>query len=116
MTASKGTAMPFYHPEDRETKEIFPGIVIRSFWGEHLTLGVADLDAGTDLPSHSHPHEQAGIVLEGEIEFTIADETKTLKPGDIYVIPGSVEHSAKVGSAPVRVLDIFSPVRDDWKY
>lgn len=108
--------MPFYNPEDRQTKDIFPGIVIRSFWGEDVTLGVVDIAPDTLVPAHSHPHEQAGIVLEGEVEFTIGDETKLLKPGEIYVIPSNVEHGATAGGDPVKVLDIFSPVRDDWKY
>ena len=39
------------------------------------------------VPTHKHPHEHGGIVIEGEIEFTIADQKRLLTSGDIYLIP-----------------------------
>jgi quercetin dioxygenase-like cupin family protein len=106
----------FYHPIDRETKELLPGIIARTFWGQNLMLAVVDLDAEALLPNHTHPHEQAGIVLEGELNFTIDGETRQLKPGDVYIIPGEVEHSVVVGNKSAKVLDVFSPVREEYKY
>lgn len=108
--------MPFYSAQERVGKELFEGIVARTYWGEKLLLAVVDLAANGIVPPHSHPHEQAGIVLEGEVTFTIADETRTLRPGDVYVIPGGVEHSGVAGDMPCKVLDIFSPVREEYKY
>ena len=108
--------MPFYTPEERDSKELFSGIVARTYWGENLLLAVAEVAANDGLAAHSHPHEQAGLVIEGEITFTVGDETRTLKPGDVYVIPGGVEHSAVAGDMPCKVLDIFSPVREEYKY
>jgi quercetin dioxygenase-like cupin family protein len=108
--------MYFHDPAGRQTKEIFPGATIRTFWGEEMLLGVADLAPNSVVPPHRHPQEQGGIVLEGEIEFCIGGETKLLRRGEIYVIPADVEHSARTGQDPVQVLDIFSPVRADWKY
>jgi len=102
--------------ESRETKEIAPGVHIRTFWGNEMLLSTADLDANAIVPIHSHPHEQAGVVISGRIELTIGGETHWLKPGDTYIIPGGVEHGAMTGDAPARVLDIFSPVRDDYQY
>ena len=108
--------MYFHNPEERESKELVPGIVARTFWGEKMLCAVVDLDANAEIPMHSHPHEQLGIVISGEIEFNVAGEIKTLKPGDVYTIPGGVEHSAKTFDHPVQVLDVFSPVRDEYKY
>lgn len=108
--------MHFHNPATRESKEIWPGVTIRSFWGKEILLGFADLVPNCNVPAHRHPHEQLGIVLEGEIELCIGGETKLLRPGEVYVIPGNVEHSAKAGNCPTRVVDIFSPVREDWQY
>jgi quercetin dioxygenase-like cupin family protein len=108
--------MPFYKIEDRETKELSEGINARTFWGQNLLLAVVDLDANIELPNHSHPHEQGGIVIEGQLELTINGETRILKPSNVYIIPGGVEHSARTGSQPTRVMDIFSPVREEYKY
>jgi len=61
-------------------------------------------------------HEQGGIVLEGEITFNIAGEVRLLHPGDLYIIPGNVEHGVQVGPQPAKLMDIFSPVREEYKY
>ncbi|RME06830.1 MAG: cupin domain-containing protein [Anaerolineae bacterium] len=108
--------MYFYDPSQRQPKELLAGINARTFWGEKMLVAVVDLEPHVHLPRHSHPHEQVGIVLEGEIEFTVGDEKKRLGPGDVYVIPGGVEHDARTFDHPVRVMDVFSPVREEYKY
>jgi quercetin dioxygenase-like cupin family protein len=55
------------------------------------------------------------MVVQGEFEFTIGGETKMLKQGDAYVIPGGVEHSGVGSSGWSLALDIFSPPREDYK-
>jgi quercetin dioxygenase-like cupin family protein len=107
----------YYHdPKDRISKELVPGIYAKTFWGENMLAAVVDLDANVSLPRHSHPHEQLGIVIEGQIEFVIADEKKILGPGEVYVIPGDVAHEARTFDQPVKVLDVFSPVREEYQY
>ena len=107
----------YYHdPQERQTKELAPGVRTRTFWGDNLLLSVVDLDPNSDVPNHTHPHEQGGMMLDGELEMGIAGETRLLKPGDVYIIPGNIEHWAKSGGSPARVLDIFSPVREEFKY
>lgn len=108
--------MFFYNPTDREVKDLITGIHARTFWGEKIMLVIVELDANATLPKHNHPHEQGGIVLEGELEFVIGGETRLLHPGDLYIIPGGVDHEVQVGGTPAKVLDIFSPVREEYKY
>jgi len=48
-----------------------------------------------EVPAHSH-EAQWGIVIDGEMELTIAGEKKTLKKGDTYYIEKDVLHSAKI--------------------
>ena len=108
--------MPFFTATNRAAKTIAPGADIRTFWGDKMTLSVVDLAANSSVPLHSHPHEQAGVVLEGEMDFTIGDETRRLQVGDLYIVPGGVTHGVQVGPQPARALDIFSPVRDEYKY
>ena len=109
--------MPFYNPENRVSKEIIPNeIAMKTFWGEKVMLAVVDLSANAVLPLHSHPHEQAGMVLEGELEFDIDGKVRLLHAGEIYIIPGGTPHLVKVGEKDARVLDIFSPVREEYKY
>ncbi len=101
---------------NRDYKQLATGIMARLFWGDKMTVGLVDLDANAILAAHSHPHEQAGYVLKGEVKFTIGGETKLLKSGDMYLIPGNIEHSVAVGPKPTQIFEIFSPVREDFKY
>jgi len=100
----------------RRTKELVPGARTRTFWGENILLSLVEIDAHGHVPNHTHPHEQAGIVIEGEMEMGIGGEVRVLKPGDMYIIPGGVEHYARCGDTPAKALDIFSPVREEFKY
>lgn len=108
--------MYFYKLSERETKELVPGIVARTFWGEKMLTSIVDLEPNADLPAHSHPHEQHGTVLEGKITMTIDGDARTLTAGDVYVIPGGIVHSAIAGPDGCTVIDIFAPVREEYKY
>ena len=106
----------FKHAEGRETKELAPGARTRTYWGDNMLLSLVEIDANSLVPLHTHPHEQGGIVVEGEMEMGIGGEVKVLKVGDMYIIPGGVEHYAKGLDRPCKVLDVFSPVREEFKY
>ena len=107
--------MAFCDVQNRAHKELLPGLRVQSFWGEQMLVITVDLDAGTIVPQHNHPHEQAGTVLAGELSLTIAGETRRLQPGDAYIIPGDVPHSAEAHTA-TRLFELFSPVREEYKY
>jgi len=106
----------FLDPASRGTMDLVPGARTRTFWGENMLLSLVEIDANSEVPLHVHPHEQGGIVIEGEMEMGIDGEVKLLKPGDMYIIPGNVEHYAKCGASPAKALDIFSPVRQEFIY
>lgn len=107
--------MPFHHQRDITPKELIPGARIRPMWGDKVMMVVVDIDEGAEVPSHTHPHEQAGTVLKGRMELTISGESKLLGPGDYYVIPGDAEHAARSVDGPCTALDIFSPPREEYK-
>ncbi len=108
--------MSFHNPADRHDKVVLPGFRTRTFWGSEHMLSLAELDPDTILPRHSHPHEQSTYVLEGELVFEIAGETRLIKAGEIAIIPGGVEHFVTVGPMGAKVLDVFVPIREDLKY
>jgi quercetin dioxygenase-like cupin family protein len=73
-----------------------------------------EIEAGSELPLHDHPHEQIVNVLEGELQLTVEGETKILRPGSVAVIASSIPHSGKA-ITDCRVLDAFHPVREDYR-
>ena len=109
--------MPFFKVEERPSREIFPGVTIRTTWGESLMLSFVQFHhADALVPIHTHPHEQMGTGLEGEFELIIDGEARSIRAGDAYLIPSSVPHSARSLNGPARALDVFSPPREDYKF
>ncbi|MCP4422633.1 MAG: cupin domain-containing protein [Chloroflexi bacterium] len=107
--------MTFCDITNRPQKELLPGARMQSFWGEQMLAINIEIDEGTAVPEHSHPHEQAGIIIAGELSLTIDGETRRLQPGDAYIIPSDVLHSA-IAHTPTRLFELFSPVREEYKY
>ncbi len=94
---------------------IFPGVDIFTAAGKQLMLSLVELQPGAIVERHSHPHEQMGLLLEGELTFTIGDETEMVRPGQMWRIPGGVEHMVVAGDQRATALDVFHPVRDDYR-
>ncbi len=63
---------------------------------------------------HTHPHTQATYCLEGEFEFTVGDETKTIKSGDTLYMPSELPHGCRLLGKKGVLLDIFTPERKDF--
>jgi len=105
----------FYDSSEVKRKELAPGVMIRAMWGDKVMMSVIESAPHAVVPLHTHPHEQAGIVLQGEFDMTIGGETRRMRPGDAYVIPGGVEHGIKGLEGWALALDIFSPPREEYK-
>jgi quercetin dioxygenase-like cupin family protein len=95
--------------------DIVEGVRARPLFGDRLMFNLLDLDPGAGVPLHSHPHEQMGLVLEGELVFTAEGRERVLGPGDAFQVTSGVEHSAIAGPDGCRLLDVFSPVREDYR-
>jgi quercetin dioxygenase-like cupin family protein len=65
-------------------------------------------------PPHSHPHEQITYVAEGELFLFIGEEKHHLTKGDIFTVPSGLPHCIQTISKKVRLIDSFSPVREDF--
>ena len=92
----------------------FPGISMQALAGTKVMVNRVVLGPDAVVPEHSHPHEQAGYILEGLLRLQVGAETWDLRPGDAYVVPGDTPHSATTGPAGCVVIDIFSPPREDY--
>jgi mannose-6-phosphate isomerase-like protein (cupin superfamily) len=65
---------------------------------------------GADGPLHVHYREDEGFwILEGELTFTIGNETLKASPGSFVFGPKGVAHRYRVDSGPARILFILSP-------
>jgi quercetin dioxygenase-like cupin family protein len=87
--------------------------------GKSMNVQRFEIEPGAEVPEHSHPHEQAGVVVEGQLTFVLEDGTeRTVGPGDSYSLASDEVHGAE-NRGEVRVVgyDVFSPPRTepDWK-
>jgi quercetin dioxygenase-like cupin family protein len=64
---------------------------------------------------HSHSEEQWGLLLEGECVRIQGDEEIHMTAGDFWQTPGGVRHGIRTGDAGAKVLDIFSPPREEYR-
>ena len=103
-----------YAISDIEPFEISRGFHARLIHTETMTIAFIDVDAGAELPEHAHVHEQVTNLLEGEFEFVLGGETMLLRPGLSVAIPSNVPHSGRALTR-CRILDVFSPVREDFR-
>lgn len=106
--------MPFIDLTQLAAVELFPKVSSGLVAGEHLMLSFLHMEEGAEVPEHSHPHEQAGLVLEGRLRFRIGTDERVAGPGDAFLIPPNVVHWGIVEEGPAKILDIFSPPREDY--
>jgi quercetin dioxygenase-like cupin family protein len=93
---------------------VAPGIRRKTLvYGEKTLMSEFILEKGATLPHHRHPEEQTGYLVSGHMILTIGDEVHDVRPGDSWVIPGDVEHHAKILENSLA-LEVFSPRRDDY--
>ena len=108
--------MPFCNLNSRDELEVAPNAMTKTFWGENMLLSLIKLKPHTEVPTHRHPHEQVGIVLEGEVQLWIGDEKRLLKSGDCFIVPSNIDHGANTEDSHTLIADIFSPLREEFIY
>ncbi len=109
------TAPQHVRMDDTADFPLAPGVRARPVFGTNLLVNHVYFDPHAEAPLHKHPEEQAGTVLQGELEFEIGGETIRVRPGEVYVIPPNVLHAARTHDAPAVALDIFSPPRSGFR-
>ena len=87
----------------------------RPLFGAGAMLNVIEFEPGATVPLHSHVHEQLGLVLHGMQALVVDGVAHELGPMEGYVLPGGVQHSAYCGPEGALVLDVFQPVREDYR-
>ena len=65
-------------------------------------------------PEHTHPHEQMSLVISGRVRFFIDGQERLARPGDVLHFPSNCLHGATMMYEEVLLIDIFTPVREDF--
>ena len=84
------------------------------FWGERLMICRLRFDPHVVTAVHAHPHEQMTIVERGRVRFTIDGHDRIAETGDVLHFPSNIPHGATILDQETVLVDIFSPVREDF--
>ena len=104
----------FYKRDEEGYRQIAKGVEVKTLvYGDKTLFTEFRMKKGSEVPSHSHPHEQTGYLISGRIRLAIGKETFEVEPGDSWCIPGDVEHSGEI-LADALAVEVFSPVREDY--
>jgi quercetin dioxygenase-like cupin family protein len=67
------------------------------------------LDESGEVPEHTDSAEELLYVVQGKVEAAVGDETGTLEPGQLAVVPAMAPHALRnVGDGPAAILGFFA--------
>jgi quercetin dioxygenase-like cupin family protein len=95
-------------------RRIATGIDRQMIWGERLMVCRLRFDPHVVTAVHSHPHEQITLVERGRVRFTIGGADRIAAAGDVLHFPSNIAHGATMLDDEVVLVDIFTPVREDF--
>ena len=107
------------HPQHTDwsripVEQLEPGIQRQMIVGENLMICRLIFEPNVVTPAHGHPHEQMTIIERGRVLFTIGDKQRIASAGDVLHFPPGTWHGATMLDEEVILVDIFSPIREDF--
>ena len=97
-----------------EVEQVAEGIKRQMVVGENVMVCRFTFDPFVVTDVHSHPHEQMTLVMKGKVKFTISGEERIVTAGDVLYFPSNNSHGATMLDEEVVLIDIFSPIREDF--
>jgi unsaturated pyranuronate lyase len=107
------------HPQHMDwssvpVEQLEEGIERQMIVGEKMMICRLRFAPHIVTPAHDHPHEQLTIVEKGPVLFTVGDQERIAQTGDVLHFPPHSWHGATMLDEEVVLIDIFSPVREDF--
>ena len=95
-------------------ERISEGIDRQMIVGQNIMICRLRFDPFVVTPAHRHPHEQVTFVMRGKVKFTLGTEERSVSAGDVLHFPSDHWHGATMLDEEVILIDIFSPIREDF--
>ena len=94
----------------RDAFEFVDGVSLHAIGGEQVLLCRVQYAPGKHVPWHAHEQsEQVMLIVDGEVEMTIEDETRTLRSGDVAVVNRGLRHTLHSDDG-VTFMEALAPV------
>ena len=95
-------------------EQLDEGIQRQMIVGENVMICRLRFAPKVVTAAHDHPHEQMTLVERGRVLFTVGGEERIAQAGDVLHFPGGTRHGATMLDEEVILVDIFSPIREDF--
>jgi quercetin dioxygenase-like cupin family protein len=93
------------------------GIERCGFRGEDVVVVMNWVEPNITVNPHKHTFEQLAFCIQGEFNYHVGDEVFHMTPGCMLrVPPGTMHFVEPIGTETALNLDIFAPIRDDYKH
>ena len=97
-----------------EPEQTAPGITRQMVVGQNVMMVRFTFEPFLVTPQHTHPHEQMTFVVKGPVKFYISGEEHIVATGSVLHFPPDILHGATMMDEEVVLIDIFSPIREDF--
>ena len=91
--------------------EFVPGLEFRPVAGDGTMTNFVRYQPDTEAPRHAHEEEQITFVIDGELEFDLDGDVRTMRRGMAVVVPPGVPHGARTFDTTCFEVDVFTPPR-----
>jgi len=105
--------MTILDKSDSEIGELAPGVEKIDIMSGELgadSLSISELTISPDskVPTHTHPTEEAMVILDGELDAVLGDEVITVTPGKTVHAPAGVKHGfVNRSGSSARIYGVF---------
>ena len=101
---------PFRTWNERDSFEFVDGVRLHAIGGDQVLLCRVRYEPGKHVPWHAHEHtEQVMLILDGEVEMTIEEDTTMLRAGDVVVVNRGLHHKL-FSESGVTFMEALAPV------
>ena len=101
MDEYKGRALNLKEEIDYASGAVVSKTILKKESG-NLTLFA--FDQGQGLSEHTSPFDAVVQVVEGEGSFIIDGEIKTVKEGEMIIMPANIPHDVQAAKEPFKML------------
>jgi quercetin dioxygenase-like cupin family protein len=96
-------------------RQLADGVKATVYMGENVMVSVVECAPNAKGKVHAHPQEQWGLLLEGSGTRIQNGERIAVRKGHFWQTPGGIEHGFEAGPEGAKIVDIFSPPREDYR-
>jgi quercetin dioxygenase-like cupin family protein len=100
-----------YGRDEPNGRDVHVGVTLRAVDSKRMSVNRYAFAPGARFPLHRHAEEQVVYVLDGSVEFTVADVAHELSRDELLVVPGGLPHEVTAGPEGARVLSVLAPPR-----